>query len=82
MATYTTLPTSIIDSNQSTKGKDKIFNEKSDNNYEGQVHVKFDSLPIIDKKEKKTLQRRRTPYAWDDQLKPIYDADKKEKEQK
>ena len=85
MAT-TTSPTSITDPNQSTKGKIIMFNSKSDNpsqdnNCESQTHVKFDSLPTTDKKEKKTPQRRRTPYAWDDQLKPVFDADKKEKEQ-
>src|ERR1041385_3439974 len=42
----------------------------------GEDHVKFGELPIIEKKEKKIPRRRRTPYAWDDQLRPIFDDDK------
>ena len=46
-------------------------------NREGQ-RVKFGALPTNDKKERKPPQRRRTPYAWDDQLRPVFDDDKKE----
>jgi hypothetical protein len=44
--------------------------------------VKFDVLPTNDKKERKPPQRRRTPYAWDDQLRPIFDDKKNEKKEK
>ena len=44
--------------------------------------VKFGELPTMEKKEEKKPKRRRTPYAWDDQLKPIFDNDKKKEKEK
>ncbi|CAB4484566.1 uncharacterized protein OCT59_017644 [Rhizophagus irregularis] len=48
---------------------------------EDQQHVKFGTLPTIEKKEKK-VKRRRTPYAWDDKLRPVFDDDDKKKADK
>ena len=85
MTTSATSSTSLSDSNKSNISFDEnLKNSKivcEVNNHEGQTRVKFDdSLPAMDKKEKRTLQRRRTPYAWDDKLRPVFDGDKKKKE--
>ncbi|CAI2163270.1 6548_t:CDS:2 [Funneliformis geosporum] len=57
-------------------------NCKSENVELEQKRVKFVESPTTEKRIKRTPQRRRTPYAWDDKLRPIFDDDKVDKKDK
>jgi hypothetical protein len=73
------LSTSFTDETKSTKDKDTLIDLKKESfgDKEDHQHVKFGALPTIDNKKEKKVKRRRTPYAWDDKLNPVFDDDKK-----
>ncbi|CAG8445618.1 16576_t:CDS:2 [Funneliformis mosseae] len=55
---------------------------KSENVELEQKRVKFVEAPTTEKRVKRTPHRRRTPYAWDDQLRPIFNDEKVDKKEK